>query len=77
MHFGLEITLYYLFMKIEDTKNKKVLDKSKNCEGEKYKKFLIGNLIQIHMLLRYKNGCGMWNHDYNGSKNIYKTPRVS
>ena len=51
-----------------------------NCEGGECKKFMIkknpkpdkNNLILVHTLLRCKNGCGIWNRDCNGTKNIYK-----
>ena len=54
--------------------------KCSNCEGGECKKFLIGtnpkpgkdNQILLHTLLRCKNGCGIWNRDCNGAKNIYK-----
>lgn len=51
-----------------------------NCEGGECKKFMIkenpkpdkNNQILVHTLLRCKNGCGIWNRDCNGAKNIYK-----
>jgi hypothetical protein len=51
-----------------------------NCEGGECKKFMVrdnprpykNNTILVHGLLRCKSGCGLWNRDVNGAKNIYK-----
>jgi hypothetical protein len=51
-----------------------------NCEGGECKKFMVrdnprpykNNTILVHGLLRCKSGCGLWNRDVNGVKNIYK-----
>jgi len=51
-----------------------------NCEGGECKKFLVRENPKpwkdynslVHGLLRCKSGCGLWNRDVNGSKNIYK-----
>ena len=51
-----------------------------NCEGGDCEKFMIrenpkpwkNNYALVHGLLRCKSGCGLWNRDVNGAKNIYK-----
>ena len=51
-----------------------------NCEGGECKKFMIRKSPKpwkdynalVHGLLRCKSGCGLWNRDVNGAKNIYK-----
>ena len=51
-----------------------------NCEGGDCEKFMIrknpkpwkDNNALVHGLLRCKSGCGLWNRDVNGAKNIYK-----
>jgi hypothetical protein len=51
-----------------------------NCEGGDCEKFMIRknpkpwkhNNALVHGLLRCKSGCGLWNRDVNGAKNIYK-----
>ena len=51
-----------------------------NCEGGDCEKFMRrenpkpwkNNIALVHGLLRCKSGCGLWNRDVNGAKNIYK-----
>jgi len=51
-----------------------------NCNGGDCEKFMLRknpkpwkkNNTLVHGLLRCKSGCGLWNRDTNGAKNIYK-----
>jgi hypothetical protein len=51
-----------------------------NCEGGECKTFMVRKSPKpwkdydalVHGLLRCKSGCGLWNRDVNGAKNIYK-----
>jgi transposase len=51
-----------------------------NCNGGDCEKFMLRknpkswktNYALVHGLLRCKSGCGLWNRDTNGAKNIYK-----
>lgn len=51
-----------------------------NCNGGDSEKFMLRenpkpwkkNYALVHGLLRCKSGCGLWNRDTNGAKNIYK-----
>ena len=47
--------------------------KCSNCHGGECKKFLASNngFGLCHTLLRCKNGCGVWDRDRNGAKNIH------
>jgi len=50
------------------------------CNGGDCEKFMLRenpkpwktNYALVHGLLRCKSGCGLWNRDTNGAKNIYK-----